>query len=237
MTNDTVVEAAPANGSRWEDLVDIFFSPSELFARRATDSWLKPFLLLIAISIVLYYVFLPINALVWEAAMIENAPAGADVERIRQSAQFMKYLGGVFVPVGYGFVILITALGLKFGSALFEPVARWREAFLIATYAMFVSIPQQILGSLLVFIKSRSGPVAMRDASFGALRFVEQPDAFLRAVLGRVDLFPIWSAILCAIGLVVIVRMPRAKAFAVAAIAWLLVAIPGLASAALFGQR
>jgi hypothetical protein len=237
MTTDTAVEPTPAAGSRWEDLVDIFFSPSELYARRAHDSWLKPLLLLIAISIVLYYVFLPINALVWEAAMIENAPAGADVERMRQSAQFMKYLGGVFVPVGYGFIILVTALGLKFGSALLEPAAKWREAFLIATYSMFVAIPQQVLGALLVFIKSRSGAVEMRDASFGALRFVEQPDAFLSAVLGRLDLFPIWSAILCAIGLIVIVRMPRAKAFAVAAIAWLLIAIPALASAALFGQK
>ena len=237
MTNDTAVEASPAAGSRWEDLVDAFFSPVELFARRANDSWLKPFLLLVAVSVALYYVFLPINALIWEAAMIENAPAGADLERVRQGAQFMKYFGGLFVPFGYGIVILFTALGLKFGSALFEPAARWREAFIIATYSMFVAIPQQILGSLLVFIKSRNGSVEMRDASFGALRFVEQPDAFMRAVLGRIDLFPVWSAILCAIGLVVIVRMPRTKAIAVAAISWLVVALPGLVGAAFSGRQ
>jgi hypothetical protein len=236
MATDNVVAAAE-NGSRWEDLVDIFFAPVELFERRATDSWVKPFLLLTALSIVLYYVFMPINALVWEAAMLENAPANADPDKIRQSAQFMKYLGGIFVPIGYVFVIATTALGLKFVSALLEPAAKWGQAFTIATYAMFVAIPQQIIGTLLVFLKSRSGTVTMRDASFGALRFVDQPDAVLRAVLGRLDLFPIWSAALCAVGLIVIVRMPRGKAIATAAIAWLVVALPSLASAALFARK
>jgi hypothetical protein len=236
MTTDTAV-AGPATGSRWEDLVDVFFAPSDLFARRESERWLKPFLLLCAISIVLYYVFLPLNALVWEAAMLQNAPAGADAAAIRQSAKFMKYLGGVFVPFGYAFILLFTALGLKFGSAVLEPASKWGQSLTIATYSMFVVIPQQILGALMVFLKSRSGTVTMGDASFGPLRFVDSPDAFLTAVLGRLDLFALWSAALCAIGLIVIVKMPRAKAIAVAAIAWLVIALPGLASAALFGKK
>jgi hypothetical protein len=236
MTNDTAV-AGSETGSRWEDLVDVFFAPSDLFKRRATESWLKPFLLLTVLAIVLYYVFLPINALVWQAAMLENAPPGADTESIQKSAQFMKYLGGIFVPIGYAFVILFTALGLKFASSLLEPAAKWGESFTIATYSTFVVIPQQIIGALLVFLKSRSGAVELKDASFGALRFTEHPDAVTRAVLGRLDIFPIWSAVLCAIGLVVIVRMPRARAIATAAIGWLVVALPGLAMAALSGRK
>ncbi|MGQ0562810.1 MAG: YIP1 family protein [Gemmatimonadota bacterium] len=223
--------------SRWEDFVDIYFAPRDLFARRADESWIKPFLLFCAVSIVLYYLFLPLNGLVWEAAMAENAPPGANAEQVRQSAQFMKYLGGVFVPFGFAFVVAVTALGLKLVSSVLEPAASWGQAFLIATFSIYVVLVQQIAGTLAVFVKSRSSAVSTADVSFGALRFVQDPDPVLKAVLGRLDIFPIWSALLCAIGLIVLAGMPRAKAFATAAIAWLLVALPGVVSALLFGGR
>ncbi|MGQ0813042.1 MAG: YIP1 family protein [Gemmatimonadota bacterium] len=230
MTTDAGV-APPETGSRWEDFVDVFLAPAELYARRRAEGWFKPFLIFCAVSIILYYLFLPINALVWEAAMRENAPPNATPEQIQRSAQFMKYLGGVFVPFGYGLMIAGTALGLKLASAVIEPAARWRQAFLIATFAAYVGILQQILTTILVFFKSRMGTVSMADASFGVLRFVHDPDPVLKAALGRLDLFPIWSAILCAIGLIVIVGMPRGKALATAAIAWLLVGLPGVVGA------
>ena len=234
MANDSAVEA-PAQSSRWEDLVDVFFSPGELFRRRASDPWWRPFLLLCALSIVLYYVFLPINAVMWEAMMMENAPANADPAQLQQGAQFMKYLGGIFVPFGYIFMIGFTALGLKLASAMLEPSAKWGQAFTISTYAAFVVIPQQILATVMIYLKSQSGTVTTSDASFGVLRFMEKPDAVLQAVLGRLDLFPIWTAVLCAVGLVVIVGMPRGKALIAALIGWLFVALPGLAAAALRG--
>src|SRR5207253_8129347 len=95
---DTAVESKPAQGSRWEDFVDVYLSPGDLFARRAQETWLKPFLLLALISTVLYYAFLPLNSLIWDAMMAANAPEGADLERMRKGAAFMKYLGGIFVP-------------------------------------------------------------------------------------------------------------------------------------------
>jgi len=233
---ELAMEATPKT-SRWEDLVDVFFAPADLFKRRAADSWFKPFLMLCVISIVLYYAFLPINTLVMEAAMALNAPPNADPEQIRRGAAFMKYLGGIFLPFGLLITIVITAVGVKLTSAVLEPAAKWGEAFLIATFAMFVAIPQQILGALLVFMKSRSGPISMNDVSFGVLRFIEKPDAVLRAVLGRADLFAIWAAVLVGVGLVVVVRMSRGKAVAAALMTWIFIALPQLASAVLFRRR
>src|SRR5688572_1173859 len=101
MNNDGAV-VTPANTSRWEDLIDVYFSPGELFARRAHESWIKPFILLCAICIVLYYAFLPINAVLWDAMMVENAPPNADLEKMRAGAAMMKYLGGIMIPIGFG---------------------------------------------------------------------------------------------------------------------------------------
>lgn len=235
MADDLAVDAREKT-SRWEDIIDVLFSPRELFQRRAAEVWWKPFLLLCAISIVLYYAFMPINAGLWEAIMIENAPPNADADQLRRGAQFMKYLGGIFVPFGYILMIGFTALGLKLVSLLLEPAAKWGQSFTIATYAAFVVIPQQILATLMVFFKSRSGTVGSRDASFGVLRFMGDQDSVMQAVLGRLDIFPIWTAVLCAIGLMVIVRMPAAKAAIAAFVGWLFVALPSLAGAAMSGR-
>ena len=232
MTTDTEETVkAPEKAARWEDFVDVYFAPSDLFARRKGEGWLKPFLLLAAVSVVLYYVFLPIGGQLWEAAMLENAPPDAPAEQLQKSAQFMKYLGGVFVLFVYLFMVLVTGVGLKLGSAVLEPAAKWREAFLIATFAMYVVVVQQIATTLSVFFASQSGSVSMTDASFGPARFMPDADPVMKAVLGRFDLFTLWTVVLCAIGLVVVVGMSRGKAFATSVIAWLVVSLPAVVGA------
>lgn len=238
MNTDTeVMVKAPEKGARWEDFVDVYFAPSDLFARRKDESWLKPFLILAAVSVVLYYVFLPIGGQLWEAAMLENSPPNATPEQIQQSATFMKYAGGVFIAFIYLFIVVTTALGLKLGSAVLEPAAKWRQAFLIATFSLYVSVVQQILSTITIFLASQSRAVTMGDASFGPLRFMPEADPLMKAILGRFDLFAIWSLVLCAIGLIVVVGMPRGKAFATAFIAWLVVSLPAVVGAILSGGK
>lgn len=236
MTTDTEVPTTPpVKAARWEDFVDAIFSPRDVFARRADEGWFKPFAILCLISIILYYVFISTGEMMWQAAISENSPPTTTPEQLQQSVTFMKYLGGVFVPFMYFFLIALTAVGLKLASAILEPSARWREAFVISTYAHFVLIVQQIATNLSLFLASRGGPVEIRDASFGPLRFIEDSDRLTQAVLGRFDLFAIWIAVLCAVGLVVIVRMPKAKAAVTALAAWAIVALPPLVGAILSG--
>src|SRR5512140_875063 len=62
---------APKSASLWEDLVDVFISPAELYRRRAHDSWVKPWIVVSVISAALYYVFLPATKAIAAAAMQE----------------------------------------------------------------------------------------------------------------------------------------------------------------------
>lgn len=234
MTTETIA-VAPAKRSRWEDFVDVYLAPADLFRARAQDSWGMSFVLLCAVATVLYYVFLPINGALMEAIMLENAPANANPQQIQQGATMMKYFGGISIWVMTLGMIAISAVVIKLVTSLLEPAAKWREAFMISTFSMFVAIPQQILGTLLVFLKSRSGNIGMKDVSFGVLRFMDKQDPVMQGVLGRLDLFPIWSAALVAIGLVVVVKMSRGRAIIASAITWLAIALPGLAIAALTG--
>jgi hypothetical protein len=228
-----VAAAAPAKTSRWEDLLDVFLEPHALFARRANETWWKPFGLLVAICVILYYAFISANGEIIRATMMQKGATGASAAQVEQGAAIAKWAGGIGMPFGLAFVMLFTAIGLKLGTWMFEPNASWRQAFTIAVYSMFVAIPQQILTAIAVMIRSRFGEVTMRDTSFGVMRFVD-PDslnAVTTALLSRLDLFAIWSAVLCAIGLMVVVKMPRNRAFAAAAFAWLLISIPALLGA------
>ena len=235
MTTDTETPVtAPEKASRWEDFIDIIFSPGQLFERRAEEGWVKPFLILAAVSVVLYYVLLPVTGPLMEIAMRENAPPEANQAQLQQGAAVMKYAMGIMAPIMYLVMIAGTALALKVVSAVLEPGASWRQSFIIATYAMYITIVQTLVVAIAVFLKSTmGGELKSTEASFGLMRFMDVgTDPVMRALLGRTDLFAIWIAVLLGVGLVHIVRMPRNKAFATAAIVWALIALPSLAMAA-----
>ncbi len=236
MTTQTDTAVAPAaKSSRWEDFIDVIFSPSELFRRRATESWVRPFLIVCAVQIVLYYLLLPVTGPVIEASMIESAPPGTDLAQVQQGAAFMKWLFGALTPIWFLVLVAGTALAIKLVSALLEPGASWKQSFLIATLSLYITVLQSVVVSIAIFIKSMMGGAARgADASFGLLRFIDVPatDAVMRALLGRTDLFAIWSAVLIGIGLIVLVNMSRGKAIVTAAIVWALIALPQLAGAA-----
>lgn len=238
MTTDTEVTPTAAEpASRWEDFIDVIFSPAQLFRRRANEGWVRPFLILAAVSIVLYYVLLPVTGPLMELAMRENAPPEANQAQLEQGAQVMKYAMGIMAPVMYLIMIAGTALALKLISALLEPGATWRQSFLIATYAMYITIVQTLIVATAIFLKSTmGGELKSTDASFGLTRFMDVgSDPVLRALLGRTDVFAIWIAVLLGVGLVHVVGMPRNKAFITAAIVWALIALPALAMAAISG--
>jgi hypothetical protein len=232
---DNVVAAAPEKASRWEDFIDVIFSPGQVFDRRADESWTKPFLILAAVSVALYYLMLPVTGPMIEASMVENAPPNATAAQMQQSANMMKYVFGIIAPVMYLIMVAGTALAIKFVSALFDGHPSWRQSFVITTFAHYITIVQSLVIGIAAFIKSMMGGQASgTDASFGLLRFVDVGrDPVMRALLGRTDLFAIWIAVLFGVGLIHVAGMPKGKAFITAAIVWALIALPSLAMAAL----
>ena len=235
-TETTVAPAEPA--SRWEDFIDIIFSPGEVFDRRANEGWGRPFLILSIVLLVLFYALLPVTGGIWEAAFRENAPPNATPADIQKMGKFATYFGGIGMIIGLLFMTLITGVVIKLVSSLLEPAASWRQSFLIATYSLFIGVLQTLLIAVSAFIGGRDGALSMNDASFGVQRFMPTDlDPVMKALIGRFDLFALWSAALVAIGLIHIVRMPAIKAIITAIAAWALVVLPQLIGAAMSGGR
>ena len=229
--------------SLWEDIVDVFVSPAGLFRRQAQAGWVKPWLVLSVILVVLYFVFWGPNHEVAVASAEEmlaraNRPLPAGAPQPGGSA-VGQVISGIVQPVLMLLGILVSALLLWVASLVAQGGPRYKQAMTIVAWAMFPTILQKVLVGVLVLMKTSSGePLsAMRDTSTGILRFLDSSSLPLPilSALGLVDVFAFWQLALWAIALKVICQYATAKALAVAFATWLLL-VPLLMGLGLLGQ-
>jgi hypothetical protein len=226
----------PAAASRWEDYIDIFFSPAELYRRRAHDRVMPPLLTLIALGLVFYFILLPANGIVIRASATDPQQL-AIIERM---GPITTVFGAIMVPLLYTAVIAATAALLWLGGRFAEIRTDYNRMMLIATYAAFVYLLSQVLGGVVVLLHGGAGLDLVRDMSFGPLRFVGSVDMNkgLMTLLRRFDIFVLWQAVLWTIGLSVLYNVSYRRAGIVAGAAWLLWLIPSLLGNMLsFGAR
>lgn len=226
-------ETAETQSSWWEDPIDVIFSPAELFERRRDAPILPPFLMLLAASIIAYFIMMPVNEIVMRAAMAEDPNAAAAMERF---GTMFRIVGAIFVPIGVSVGLAWAALLLFGFGRLFDIATTFRNAFLIATYAGWIYILAQLVGGvLLILLGGDNVPDVMAALSFGVLRFTgtEEIAPALVPLLGRLDLFVMWAAAIWAIGLRVVHGASRGQAIGTAAAAWVLSALPQIVMAAL----
>jgi hypothetical protein len=228
-----VVETdAPPTASRWEDYVDVFFAPADLFRRRATDRIGPPLLTLLGLAVLFYFVLLPANRMVMSAAVSDNPEA---VQAIGQFGTLFQVIGGVFVPVSYLVMIAAAAALLWLTGRISDVRADFSRTMLIATYAAFIYLVAQLASGLAVLLHGEVGLDMVRHTSFGLLRFLDynELNPVLVALARRVDVFAIWQAAIWGVGMAVIYRTSRLHAAGLAATTWLLFALPGIIGAAL----
>lgn len=233
--NDTP-DAPPAEpASRADDYVDIFLSPAEVFERRRDGRFGQALIILLVLSIAVYYLLLPAAEAMADAqiaeTMIENPEAA---EAMQGMGGTMRIIGGLFVPIGVALAVLIIGAVLKLLAAGFKIALTFKQALVIATFAGFVGLLQHIAASVSIMLSERDGTVDFpQDMMFGPGRFVEVSDTAL-AMLAALDLFSLWQAALWGIGFYVIGRAGKGEAVAAAAITLVISIVPGVAAAAFF---
>jgi hypothetical protein len=239
MADEQVVtaEAAPTERtSRWEDYIDVFFSPAELYRRRAQDRVGPPLVTLLLLAVFFYFVMLPANRIIMQASIAANPEAAQALERM---GTLLQILGSIFVPMTYLLVIASAAAVLLIVGRVLEIRTEFSRTMLIATYAAFTYLLAQVAGGVAVLLHGDAGLDLIRHVSFGPLRFVGHPEMnpVISAVLRRFELFTLWQTVLWGVGIAVIYRVSRMQAAATAGITWLLLALPAIIMAAIgFGQ-
>jgi hypothetical protein len=206
----------------------VFFSPTDLFRRRGNDTIAAPLITLLILATAFYYILLPAQGIVMRAAM-----ANMDPEKAAQMPEgmtgIMSLMGGIAVPFKYAITIFITAFLLWGIARLVDAKPAYRQMVIVATYAGFIALLGQIASSLMVMMQGDEGFNLMK-MTFSPLRFMdpEKTPGALMGLLGRIDIFKIWEAVIWMIGFQVVTGVTRSKAALVAGATWLLWGLPGI---------
>ena len=237
MSETTPVAAKPA--PIWEDLVDIFYAPRQVFERRRDGKFGLALVILLVLATVLLYVTKPLLQPVYDA-ILEMSIAQARASNPRITDEMVGTMRGfsdkVLLPgliFNFGIAVLLTGVALWLVGKLFESKQTFGQAMMVSTYA---NVPRLILGTIVSAVLALLLPPESLDSPFAAslspARFVDHvANPVLAASLMRFELFTIWATVLLAIGLWVTGRVTARQAGIAAFLVWLFAGIFTVASA------
>lgn len=239
MTDDAVATTEPPATPRtpvWEDFIDIFHSPSEVFARRRGASPWPVFAALTVILALLFFAWQqtlgPVLDLEMERAM--GAATGEGAQPGPEQLETMRSMGRIFALIGFvvGFPVgmLLAALVAWGLTRAFGAAAGFATILLVVAYSQIVRIVQYAAGVFQGLFMDVGRMDSVHDVGFSLARFMDPAEASAMAVnlAARVDLFTLWATALIAIGLGILTSLPRGRAWAVALLVWALAGVPAL---------
>ena len=238
MTESASAPVQP-KASLWEDFIDIFTSPSAVFRRREGTGF---GLQLLVLTVLFAIIVIGTKSLVMPAIDADIARQGAKImhshpEITAEQLQKQQSMGETFGPIFVVIVLPITAIVVGFVlwlvGKIFDSKQSPSTAIMVATYAFFPKLLAALAGALIAYLSNpeRINGMTRLSVGLGALLDPDKASPLLLALLVRVDVFTIWVTVLLAIGLQVTGKIPKAQAYAAAAIVWLIGALPGVIGA------
>jgi hypothetical protein len=228
--------AAPPSqsSSRWEDLIDVFISPAELFRRRRDGKFGFGLLMLILLIALIFFAtrsaIQPIMDAEFQRA-IASRP-NLTPEQLETGRKFSSSLAPVFVVVGVPITIFVLGAVVWLAGRAVGARVSYAQGATIATYAYFPKILESISGGIQALLMDESNLTSRFSVSLGLGRFLDHEKFTpLLALLGRVDLFTLWITALVAVGLKQMSGTTTGRAVAAAALVWLIGALPTLLQA------
>jgi len=237
------VMPAPAvtnDASAMDDIIEIFYAPSRVFARRRDNPkfWAAFFIFSILLALGIW-VMMRNYADVLEVQMRKQMAAAMakNPQLTPEMAEKSQRVGQTLAPIIAIFVGVVSTLMLGLTvwivGKLFAAKASLAHGMVIATLASFPKIIDMVIAAVQALAMGTAGVTNMMAATPSLARFA--PAGVSPAVLGvlsRFSIGTIWATILIAIGLHVIGRISKGRAYGAAAVIWLLataVAVMGAA--------
>jgi hypothetical protein len=228
----------PDRAAAWEDLIDIYYAPAQVFARRLAEPviWL-PLLVLAGAIALLGFASAGILEPMWQAEFERNV-SGADTqlspEDLERMRGFSSTMGVVMAPIGVAFGALVLGLIIWLVARVFASSPAMAATLMVGVLSQFPRIPQQLA---LLFQGAVMDPSAMNSRfalSLGPARFVDPATTseLMMVTLERFDLFTLWVTLLVGVGFHVVARLPRGQAAAAAMVVWLVGSLPMVLGAA-----
>src|SRR6185437_1130994 len=220
----------------WDDFIDIFVSPSQVFSRRTAAGFGIALLVLTVLCTVLYFgtkslmqpVFDAEFARQTAAAMKANPQITADQmqkgQAIFDKVGFLTVL--IFLPIR----VIVVGLVLWLVGKLFDSKLTPSSSFMVSTYASFPLILGFVAGGPIAYLTDPAKLTSRYSVTLSLAKLLDPNSSsqLLQAFAGRVDVFAIWVTILLGVGLYVVGRISKQQAAIGAIIVWLVGTLPAI---------
>jgi len=231
--------AEPRSPAIWEDFVDIFTSPSAVFARRRGGGFGIPLVVLTLLLTALYLGTKPLlqpaldAEFARQAARVTEANPQVTAEQLQAGRKFADNFGFLVVLISTPIQVMLTGIVLWLVGKVFDSQQAVRDALMVASYAFFPRLLGAVVSALIASFTDPAQLTSVLKTTVGVGRFLNPgtTSPLLIALLSRLDVFTTWVTVLLAIGLHVTGRVPKARACAAGAIVWVLGALPGVLEA------
>jgi hypothetical protein len=235
--SESTMMAPPPTPSFWEDVIDIFVSPAEVFRRRQNTNPL-PAMLFVALSIGLIF-FATFNTLepIFDAEFSRvTAKMVASNPQLAQAGPdaLNRMRGFQTATAKYGLSIIMLITMFMLGSVawlvgkMFGSKQTYQAALVVAAWSYMPRILGTLLGSIQGLVMDPASLNSPLSITLSPARFMD-PDTsnqILYQVMGRFDLITIWVTILLGVGLYVTGKVTKSNAVIFAIIMWALGALP-----------
>lgn len=238
--NEPVTPAAAPAASWWEDYIDIFYTPSTVFARRSAAGFGLPMLIITVLITAIYLATSGSLQPVMDGEFQRGAAAAmrSNPQVTAEMMQKSRDMTEKFAPVGIFIIIpvsiFLVGLFLWLVGKFVDAKESLGQAILITSFAWAPRVIESVLNGVQGLVLDPASLNGRLRLSLGVGRFFD-PDVaspLLLAAVGRIDVFTIWVTVLLAIGLSVLGKIPRSRAAIAAVIIWVLGALPGILQAA-----
>ena len=236
----TPVSASAPKTSLWEDFVDIFYAPSQVFARRRDGRFGAALLVLTVVSALLFFFVLrgPFESVFdaqFDAGMRAREGQGPALSP-EQMASARRFARGIGLGIGLlnaPLVVLAVGAVLWLVGKLFGSAATFAQSMMVATYANVPRLLGTVVAGALAYFADPVTLTSPARLTLSPARFMPEgtPPALL-FLLMRFDVMTIWATVLLGIGLSVVGNLPRSRAMMAAGAVWLVATLVQVAQGA-----
>jgi hypothetical protein len=229
----------PAQSSFWEDVIDIFFSPADVFRRRQNRSVWPPMLFVsISIGVIFFATFNTLEPIFAAEFTRGTAKILATNPQVTQDIlDKQRAIGESFTRYGIGVIMLVTMFVLGVVAWLIGKIVGSKQTFqaalVVAAWSYMPRVIGFVIGGVQGLLMDPAKLNSLLSISLSPARFMD-PDAtnpVLFQFLGRLDLITIWVTVLLAIGLYVTGKVSKERAVVFGILIWIVGFLPALRQA------
>lgn len=227
--------APPASSSRWEDLLDVFIAPVELFRRRSDGKFGHALLMLLVLSAIVFFATRSAMQPIMDAEFQRGMASRPNLtpEAIETARKFATSLAPVFILIGLPVGVFLLGAVIWAAGRIVGGRLSYAQGATLATFAFFPRILEGVASGIQALLMDEGNLLSRFSVSLGIGRLLDpqHTSAVLLALLGRIDLFTLWGTALIGIGIKQMARTSTGQAIAAAALVWVVGCLPALLQA------